>query len=84
MTALSAHTEPPRSLGYEIGLRYTHLTGSDRELLPHPAEIPQGPEAERARRLAAQIRPRLAKPYRNAPEEDLLVAGVFLNARKPG
>jgi hypothetical protein len=33
--------------------------------------------------LVREIRPRLAEPYRSLPDEDLLVAGTFMVARKP-
>ncbi|MEO7649512.1 MAG: methyltransferase domain-containing protein, partial [Bryobacteraceae bacterium] len=34
--------------------------------------------------LIRRIRPRLLERYRSLPDEDLLVAGIFLMARKPG
>ena len=80
---LSVYRDELTALGYALTVRYTHLTGQERELLPHPEAIPDTPEAERARRLAAAIRPRLAKGLRAVPDEDLVAAGVFLDARKP-
>lgn len=80
---LSAYRNALEDLGYEVGIHYTHLTGVEQELIPHPAQLPEGPQLDRARQLAADIRPRLANGFRGLPDEDLVVAGVFLNAKKP-
>ena len=59
--------------------------GCSRKLFPHKIALTYGldyHEPERA--FAEEIRPRLAAPFRDLSEQDLLACGVFLVARKPG
>ena len=68
---------------YEARLLVTHIVGREEELIPHPAEPPAA-ELEAVRPLLEEIRPRLLPRYRDLPDSDLGIAGVFLIARKPG
>jgi SAM-dependent methyltransferase len=69
-----------RGLGYDVRLLVTHVLGVAEELVPHREE----PEyADASRRLVRAIRPSLAAPFAPLAEEDLLVEGVFVIARKP-
>lgn len=72
------------SLGYESRICITHLTGQEAEIVPHVDAAGKGmaPTAE-MRRLLDEIRPKLAPQYKQLPDEDLMVAGIFLVARKP-
>jgi SAM-dependent methyltransferase len=72
------------------GLRYdakffvTCILGEEGELLPHKEKIiPRVDYSERAHTLINEIRSRLHGDYKSLSDEDLLISGVFLVARKP-
>ncbi len=71
-------------LGYEPRILATHVAGVGEELVPHRETLEPGrdvpPESVAA---VAEIRPRLAPEFRGLGDEDLLVAGIFFEARKP-
>jgi len=69
-----------RGLGYDVQLLVTHVLGVDEELVPHREELEN---ADASRQLVRTIRPSLAAPFATLAEEDLLVEGVFVIARKP-
>jgi SAM-dependent methyltransferase len=69
-----------RGLGYDVQLLVTHVLGVEEELVPHRAELRH---ADASRQLVRTIRPSLAAPFATLTEEDLLVEGVFIIARKP-
>jgi hypothetical protein len=73
-----------RELGYHGGLLVTSIVGEPGEVLPHKASIePAADYGERSLELVSAIRPRLARPFRNLRDTDLLATGIFLIARKP-
>lgn len=73
-----------QQLGYSCDLLVTKVAGEPGEVLPHKARIEPGVDySARSVELVRAIRPRLARRFRELPDEDLLVAGVFLVARKP-
>ena len=72
-------------LNYSIATYVTHLTGIEDEILPHRIEpLKKEDYPKDAVSLLGQVRPRLTKHFSYISDEDLLVAGVFLVARKPG
>jgi SAM-dependent methyltransferase len=73
-----------RELGYFAGLLVTRVAGVEPEIVPHRPSL-EGGETwfPQAQALVGRIRPRLARPFRDLPDEDLMVAGVFLVAQKP-
>ncbi len=72
-----------RALGYDARLFITRIAGCATELDPHRTAIRPGVDyGPEQIELIQAIRPRLAAPFRNLPDEDLLAAGVFLSARK--
>ncbi len=74
-----------RSLGYFAGLLVTSVTGLTGEILPHKPSVELGEDYfGRTEALIKAIRPRLARPFRHLPDEDLTVTGIFLIAQKPG
>ena len=74
-----------RQLGYSGDLLVTAVAGEPGEVLPHQAKIEPGRDySARSLELVQAIRPRLARRFRELPDEDLLVTGIFLVARKPG
>lgn len=73
-----------QQLGYETKIFVTHVTGRRDELIPHRPAIVRGTDYHDASlALIDQIRPRLARRFRELPLQDLLVAGIFVSARKP-
>ncbi len=72
-----------RELGYFAGVLVTGVAGETGELVPHKASIEEGIDyTDRSLALVRDIRPRLARQFRQLPAADLLVSGIFLVARK--
>jgi SAM-dependent methyltransferase len=60
---------------------YTHILGGP-EMLPHPERLEPGAHYTQAHiAKVAEIRPRVAEPFRGHSDEDLMVTGIFLTAR---
>ena len=71
-------------MGYDITLLVTSVLGVG-PIEPHKAEVVRGVDyGEETLKLIAEIRPRLAKRFRDLPDEELAVTGVFMVARKSG
>ena len=71
-------------LGYDTKFFVTCVIGEKNELLPHKEKIsPSVDYSERAHALINEIRPQLQGDYKNLTDDDLLISGVFLVARKP-
>jgi SAM-dependent methyltransferase len=72
-------------LAFDARFFVTCVLGEKGELLPHKEKIaPSVDYSEGAHTLINEIRPRLYGDYKNLTDEDLLVSGIFLVARKPG
>jgi hypothetical protein len=77
------YREKMKALGYQSRIYVTHLAGQQEEVVPHVSLSEKGINpSSRTRKLLNEIRPRLAPQYRALPDEDLMVAGIFLVARK--
>jgi SAM-dependent methyltransferase len=78
------YREKMKALGYETRLYVTHLAGQEEEVVPHLNLAEKGikPSLE-MQKMLNEIRHRLAPQFRQLPDEDLMVAGIFLVARKP-
>lgn len=79
------YREKMKELGYDTKILITEVFGR-RGMgdLPHIEGLEAGNEyTESARALVAEIRPRLAPRFRSLPDEELMVSGIFLIARKP-
>ena len=73
-----------RELGYEYTLYITHIFGKEGDLDPHPPFLREGVDYDASHlRLVREIRGRLAREFRSYADEELLISGVFLSARKP-
>ena len=75
-----------RRMGYEAKFHITDIIGSDRRgrLRTHRERPLAGVDyTDETLALVREIRPRLVKPYRDLPDEDLIVSGTFMVARKP-
>jgi hypothetical protein len=75
-----------RRLGYEAKFYVTDIIGSARKgAMQTHRERPQAgvDYTEETLALVREIRPRLVERFRSLPDEDLLVAGTFMVARKP-
>lgn len=71
-------------LAYETRFFVTCVLGEKSELVPHKEKItPSIDYSERAHALINEIRSRLQGEYKNLTDEDLLISGIFLIARKP-
>ncbi len=66
---------------YDARVMVTHVIGHEPDIVPHPAEVPQE-MLDPARRLIAEVRPRLLPRYRVLSDEDLATAGIFMTASK--
>jgi SAM-dependent methyltransferase len=71
-------------LAYDTRFFVTCVVGEKGELLPHKEKIiPTVDYSERAHSIVNEIRSRLHGDYKNLTDEDLLVSGIFLVAKKP-
>lgn len=72
-------------LGYDSEALVTHVVGRGPELDPYPAAERFDPgDHPDAVGLARAIRPRLEAGCRELEDRDLIVAGIFIRAEKPG
>jgi hypothetical protein len=72
-------------MGYSASFLITDVCGTSGkgDLRPHQETLNYRNErVERAQRLVAEIRPRLAPDFRELSDEELMIAGVFLVATK--
>lgn len=80
---INYYREKMTSLGYKVKLLVT-ATLSKGELIPPKDRIELGVDySESTVASINRIRPRLSAAYRCLPDEDLVVAGIFLIAKKP-
>ena len=71
-------------LAYDARFLVTWVLGEGSELLPHKEKIIANVDySGRAHSLINEIRSRLHGDYKNLSDEDLLISGIFLVARKP-
>ena len=71
-------------LGYDTKILITHIVGFEGEILPHKDKIMFGVDySDRTISLLNEIRTNLQYRFRNMSDEDLMIAGIFLIARKP-
>jgi SAM-dependent methyltransferase len=81
---ISYYRRKTSELGYDTNLLITHIVGSENEILPHKETITLNVDySESTLSLLNEIRPHLQREFREMPDEDLMVSGVFLVARKP-
>jgi SAM-dependent methyltransferase len=58
--------------------------GEASPVVPHKTALEYGIDYDEGTlALVRSIRPRLARRFRDVPDEDLMVAGLFMSARKP-
>ena len=73
-----------RESGYDATLYITHVFGREGDLVPHPPSLREGVDYdEPLLRMVRGIRGRLNREFRDYSDEELLISGVFLSARKP-
>lgn len=75
-----------RELGYETKLLITHVIGRKGKgnLRPHRETLdPKADYSTSALALVNEIRPRLIPKYKKLSDEELMISGVFVVARKP-
>jgi hypothetical protein len=73
-------------LGYESKILITEVIGRNGrgDLMPHCETIERGPDyVESALKAVSEIRPRLRPEFRDLPDEELILGGIFLIAKKP-
>lgn len=77
------YKEQMAKLGYDARFLVTSLVGHG-PVVPH-RELGElnGDQAGPSRRAINEIRPRLSPEYRALPDDELMISGVFLVARKP-
>ena len=72
-------------LGYTYRIYVTWLLGVDHEIVPAKEKVrPEVDYPNASLEMIRDIRPRLAAPFRNLGESDLVILGIYLVARKPG
>ena len=65
-------------------IRISRVAGAASDLAPYPEALRSAVDYDAsAAALVAEIRPRLARRFRDWPETDLLPAGIFLRAQRP-
>lgn len=71
-------------LGYSHRILVTHVAGVAGELVPPRETLERGRDLPAdALSSAAELRPLLAPEFRELDDEDLLIDGIFFEARKP-
>ena len=69
--------------GYESRIYLTHIFGNPREISPHKSSIQFGEDYDATNvDLVRRVRKKLAREFRSLPDEELLIAGIFVCARK--
>ena len=72
------------ALGYEDArLLTTHLVAQEAEVEPHRERVPREDWPRETGEVIEAVRPKLASDYRDLPDDDLAVQGIFMIARKP-
>lgn len=72
------------SLGYESTIHVTWVLGGKKRFPVFKTALRHGVDYDdRALAMISEIRPRLLERYRRLPDEDLLITGILLSARKP-
>lgn len=71
-------------LAYDSRIVKTHVVGIETEVKPHKEVLTIDVDYTCSTlALLASIRPHLQPEFRDMPDEDLMVAGIFLIMRKP-
>jgi len=71
-------------LSYETSIYTTWVLGNLRELTPHKQTLEKGVDfSDATLEQIRSIRPRLLDRYKQLPDADLMVEGIYLVARKP-
>lgn len=70
--------------GYDATLYITHVFGREGDLVPHPRSLREGVGYDESLlRVICGIRARLDREFQGYSDEELLISGIFLSARKP-
>src|SRR5262245_38220165 len=81
---LSHYRQLMATYRYATQILVTRVVGRQTPLTPYKESLTFGVDYTDAElTLLQQIRPKLRGPYRCLPDEELLVAGIWLSARKP-
>jgi SAM-dependent methyltransferase len=78
----NVYADTLRRLGYDSRIWITHVIGRAEELRPHREQL-EASDAASSQRIVEEVRRRLAPRFRALPDEDLIVDGIFVVARKP-
>jgi len=71
-------------LGYKTQIWVPHLAGTTKEFVPHLSEHDVDAHlTDDAKALLDSIRPSLRPEFRDLPDHDLIIAGIFFVAEKP-
>jgi SAM-dependent methyltransferase len=81
---LRYYKQKMNSFGYHAKMLITQVVGRETEVLPHKDSIIFGIDYTSATiSCVNEIRPCLADEFKDMTDEQLMVAGIFLSARKP-
>jgi len=70
-------------LGYEYKILITHILGIEHDIIPHKEKIEHGVDySDLTISLVNKIRPKLQKDFRRLSDEELIITGIFLVAKK--
>ena len=71
------------ALGYEATIYTSWVLGNPKEIIPHKVTLEKGVDyTDQTLALISSIRPRLLPRYKQLSDEDLMVQGIYLVARK--
>lgn len=81
---INYYREKMIDLKYDAKILITHIVGKAEDLIPHKEKIKINIDySENSISLINKIRPKLVQRYKNLSDEELLISGIFLVARKP-
>lgn len=71
-------------LGYDAKILISHIVSSEGEILPHKEAVIYGIDYfDYTISLIKNIRPHLMDEFKNMRDDELMVDGIFLTAKKP-
>ena len=80
---ITYYTQKMKELGYDSKILITYIIGSDTKIGPHKETILHGVDySDSTISLIKNIRPRLQNRFKDMSDEELMVQGIFLIAKK--
>ena len=81
---INYYKEKLDELNYDTKILITHILGVKNEIIPHKNKIEFGIDySDKTNSLLSEIRMKLQDKFKNITDEELMVSGIFIIARKP-